>query len=1004
MKRFVFNDGTSNKYWEIDLNNCSFTVHYGKIGTTGTKNTKSFNNIEKAEKEYNKTIASKVKKGYVEKIMETTDTEGSKTETITKTVKITTEKKAVMKKTRKAFDYSNPFNLSPYGIYKNYPAWIECPILIPSKSIIELWGLDEIKYADNWDWLDSFWFNNDSVIKKIKLIDLCPFKEIAKLLESQFETAILLGKKENLGRDGTEQLGLQSLDDVEKLMQKVEKINDSRKVVIICLLLGIDTIVTWMLKTGITWSSSLHQELGISLRYLMPLISLEKRQKIKEKVRNVLATQLKLQICNPSVLYCAAAFKVNLLPLAELVDAGVIYFGTEELKELIISLPNLDLILEYREKLAENTVPLSSYPERILLSCFGINAFSCFVKKQSPFNDINHYISILKKAKCPEIAYILFPFRYSDNVSADVWKWFFKNHSTAARGITCYLCENEDFNDRLDWIRMARSLYSRGCKKEIKEILEFQSAEIKNYLTKEIIDYVENKPDTLNSDNTPEWLSKIIESYNNPKESKFVDALLLPELSIPEGKLSIYQTNCILWYLEVQNIFLPNTVGVTLKKHISEKQLDDFVWSLFNLWLYEGHPVDEDWMMMAMGLLGQNSIARKLEPLIRKWPGESQNQRALKGLTILEAIGTDTSLILLNGIANKVKFPAIKREAGVVITSIAKKKGLLPEELDDRLIPDCGLEKDGTHVFDFGSRSFTFSLNKDFKPVIKNQNGKILTTLPKPSNNDDGEAATKALNEWKIIKKQIRDTVKIQTTRLESAMITKRSWSVTDFEKFYINHPLMRHITSRLLWGVIDTNGNLEQLFRVSEELEICDENDNVISLNPKDSVVIIHPLELSENQKKIWGEIFSDYEIVTPFSQISRQTYSPEKEELENEMLLRFDGIEISAPSLVYGLDNAGWRRGVTGDNGSFTEHFKYFYSEDLTSIVSYDGNVCMHYIENNETLTIKKVYFVWGEKISSYYINNKEGKKGVVKLQKVSPRIISEVINDISIVAAKA
>lgn len=67
MKRlFHFQDGKSDKFWEIERSGNSFTVRFGKIGTNGQSQTKEFEDAEKTEKEYNKLVAEKLKKGYVE--------------------------------------------------------------------------------------------------------------------------------------------------------------------------------------------------------------------------------------------------------------------------------------------------------------------------------------------------------------------------------------------------------------------------------------------------------------------------------------------------------------------------------------------------------------------------------------------------------------------------------------------------------------------------------------------------------------------------------------------------------------------------------------------------------------------------------------------------------------------------------------------------------------------------------------------------------------------------
>jgi predicted DNA-binding WGR domain protein len=59
--------GSSQKFWEISVTGNSFTVRFGRIGTAGQSQTKSFVDEAKAKREGENLIAEKVKKGYMEK-------------------------------------------------------------------------------------------------------------------------------------------------------------------------------------------------------------------------------------------------------------------------------------------------------------------------------------------------------------------------------------------------------------------------------------------------------------------------------------------------------------------------------------------------------------------------------------------------------------------------------------------------------------------------------------------------------------------------------------------------------------------------------------------------------------------------------------------------------------------------------------------------------------------------------------------------------------------------
>jgi DNA ligase-1 len=64
---FEFVEGKSSKFWEITLDGTSVTVRFGRIGTNGQTQTKTFGDEDAAIKHTDKLIAEKTGKGYVER-------------------------------------------------------------------------------------------------------------------------------------------------------------------------------------------------------------------------------------------------------------------------------------------------------------------------------------------------------------------------------------------------------------------------------------------------------------------------------------------------------------------------------------------------------------------------------------------------------------------------------------------------------------------------------------------------------------------------------------------------------------------------------------------------------------------------------------------------------------------------------------------------------------------------------------------------------------------------
>jgi predicted DNA-binding WGR domain protein len=66
MRRFEFIEGSSSKFWEVEVAGDALTVRYGRIGTQGQTQTKAYASDAKAQAEHDKLVREKTGKGYAE--------------------------------------------------------------------------------------------------------------------------------------------------------------------------------------------------------------------------------------------------------------------------------------------------------------------------------------------------------------------------------------------------------------------------------------------------------------------------------------------------------------------------------------------------------------------------------------------------------------------------------------------------------------------------------------------------------------------------------------------------------------------------------------------------------------------------------------------------------------------------------------------------------------------------------------------------------------------------
>ncbi|WP_167075013.1 WGR and DUF4132 domain-containing protein [Massilia aquatica] len=379
---------------------------------------------------------------------------------------------------------------------------------------------------------------------------------------------------------------------------------------------------------------------------------------------------------------------------------------------------------------------------------------------------------------------------------------------------------------------------------------------------------------------------------------------------------AIEQLGCMLRFPSDDGVY----AGIAdVKKACTAQSLADFAWDIFLAWVGAGGPPKEGWGMGALGLIGNDDSARKLTPYLRGWPGESQHQRAVAGLDVLAAIGSDTALTLLNGIAQKVKFKALQDRAREKIAQIADARGLGVEELEDRLAPDLGLDDDGTLLLDFGPRQFRVGFDEALKPFVRDGAKLRLADLPKPNKADHKDLSAAAVERFKALKKDARTIATQQVRRLEAAMCAQRRWSMEVFGQCLAGHPLVRHLVQRLVWGVYGSEANLLACFRVAVDGGWTDAADAPFALPEGDGlrIGIVHALDVAAADAAAFGQLFADYELVQPFAQIGRDVYMASAADLAAGSFERWVGVVVPS-GRVLALENQGWRRGRAWDGGA--------------------------------------------------------------------------------------
>ncbi|MGC0364520.1 hypothetical protein ABH922_002504 [Rhodococcus sp. 27YEA15] len=328
-------------------------------------------------------------------------------------------------------------------------------------------------------------------------------------------------------------------------------------------------------------------------------------------------------------------------------------------------------------------------------------------------------------------------------------------------------------------------------------------------------------------------------------------------------------------------------------------------WELFERWWGSGAPSKDNWVILALGLLGDDSTIARLAPLVRRWPGEGGAVRAQLGLDALAASGSARALTELDHISRKVKFASLRNGARQRVTEIADTLGLDLEQLADRTVPDLDLAPDGTTTFDFGPRSFTVGFTETLVPFVRDEAGKKTAGLPKPIATDDPELADAARKRFAGLKREAKAVAAEQIKRFNRSMVIGRRWSGDEFTEFVLRHPLLIHIARRLLWAAFDGNSRPTVVFRVTEDDTFVDVDGNTVEL-PDRPIGLVHPAHIPDTIGA-WSELFSDCAVLQPFPQLDRPVHHLLPGDVDGSGLVRFTGVTATA-SQALRLTFRGW------------------------------------------------------------------------------------------------
>ena len=444
-----------------------------------------------------------------------------------------------------------------------------------------------------------------------------------------------------------------------------------------------------------------------------------------------------------------------------------------------------------------------------------------------------------------------------------------------------------------------------------------------------------------------------------------------------------------------------NKNAILLAKALNTAELARYVNELFDKWMEAGSDARKRWVLYAASIHGGEEIIQKLQHALQEWPQMARGAIAAEAVKALALNPSPRALLLVDSIARKFKFRQIKNAAGDALEFAAAELGITREELSDRIVPNLGFDETMQRTFDYGERTFKVMITPALDLEVYDQSGKKVKNLPAPGKKDDETKAAAAYDTFKQMKKQLKTTVSSQKARLEYALSAKREWSVEAWTNLFVKNPLMHQFAIGLIWGVYE-GSKLIHSFRYMEDGTFNTQDEEEFTLPEQARISLVHPIELTDEEKAAWREQLSDYEITQPVRQLDREIYNVTKEEADHRSMVRFGGCIVNDRALNGKLTGLGWYHGSVQDGGFFDTYYREDTELGMGVELHFSGNAIVGYYEK-VTLYDARFYKAGTVERGSYVYDEADQKKAY-RLKEVPPRYFSEMVLQLSQVAASS
>jgi hypothetical protein len=274
-----------------------------------------------------------------------------------------------------------------------------------------------------------------------------------------------------------------------------------------------------------------------------------------------------------------------------------------------------------------------------------------------------------------------------------------------------------------------------------------------------------------------------------------------------------------------------------------------------------------------LGALGDTSIAPDIANFafgcFRKIPmiGAVSHRVGNVCVNALAAMPGLNGVAQLSRLAGRVKYDVARRLIEKAMNEAAERNQVSRDDLEAMAVPTFGLDAAGIRIERVGDCEASLTIGHEGASLIWNREGKALRSAPANVKEEFAEL----LEDLNRSVKELGGQIAAQRSQLERQLISEGSCSFERWKPWYLDHPLVSHFATRLIWEFADGG---ETRTAIPWQGKLVDWAGHAVQLSQQARVRMWHPIRSDVQAILSWRCWLEDHQVRQPFKQAHREVY----------------------------------------------------------------------------------------------------------------------------------